>query len=92
MSPADRIVFAGNPWPEGHAIARFEWTADIRDGQVWFGFHLESANYYAEREGDDLGDEATDWQAPIVWDNYHRARISSTYWHRGGFVVCALTD
>lgn len=87
----DRIVFPGNPWPEGHAIAEFEWSARIEGEDLWFDLHLVSADYYAEREIEDDEEAATsDWLAPIVWGNYHHCTLSSTYWGRsavGGFRV-----
>lgn len=89
----DRIVFSGNPWPEGHAIAEFEWSARVEGEDLWFDLHLVSADYYAEREIEDDEDEVSDWMAPIVWGNYHRCTLSSTYWGRsavGGFRVGPL--
>lgn len=87
-----RIYFRGNPWPEGHEITVFEWTAEVRGGDVWFHFHLETDNYYAERyiEDDDSIEYLSDWHAPIVWGNFHRCTISSTQYHDGGFRVCSL--
>lgn len=46
----DRIFFAGNPWPEGHPIRTFQWSARLCDGMVWFDFHLETIDYDAERD------------------------------------------
>jgi len=43
----NRIYFKNNPWPEGHAVKNFAWTAEVRDGMVWFHFHLETDDYYA---------------------------------------------
>lgn len=96
-SSPGRIVFTGNPWPEGHAIAEFRWTASVRDGMVWFDLHLRSVDYDAEREIDEPEDEEidhpSDWEAPNVWTNYHRCTLSSTNWGQGdGFAVCAQTD
>ena len=31
-----RILFPGNPWPEGHALQEFAWTVRLVDGKVWF--------------------------------------------------------
>lgn len=93
MKP-DRIYFKDNPWPEGHPIKAFVWSAREVDGDVWFDFHLESANYYAERdiEDDEEVDYPSDWAAPIVWGNYHACTLSSNNWHEGGFRVCARAD
>lgn len=89
----DRIVFAGSPWPEGHPVAEFEWTAFRRDGAVWFGFHLKTARYDAERAIEDEGVEyASDWEAPIVWTNYHACTLSTSKWHDGGFRVGPALD
>lgn len=89
----DRIFFAGNPWPEGHPIQRFQWSASVRDGMVWFDFHLETIDYDAER--DIRLEEDADlpgWQHPIVWNNYHACTLSSNEWHHGGFPVCRLEE
>jgi hypothetical protein len=87
--PANRITFLGNPWPEGHPIKEFEWLASARDGQVWFDFHLQTEDYESERSIDD--DEEieypSDWEAPIVWNNFHACTLSSNNWHDGGFPV-----
>ena len=81
-----RIFFAGNPWPEGHPIKTFEWSARLRNGEVWFDFHLESEDYDSERPIDDDGVEyQSDWEAPIVWNNYHACTLSTNFWHEGGF-------
>lgn len=83
-----RIVFEGNPWPQGHALDAFEWTARVEDGEVWFDLHLASAAYYAERDIEEDPDQPEDdsWKSPGVWGNYHRCTLSSTYWgERGGF-------
>ena len=90
-----RIVFAGSPWPEGHAIEEFEWTARAVGDALWFDLHLRSAGYDAEREIEDNedGNESSDWQCPGVWGNYHACILSSTYWGgEGGFRVCALGE
>lgn len=94
--PQDRIVFPGNPWPEGHAIAEFEWSARVEGEDLWFDLHLVSAAYYAEREiEEDEEDAAPAWTAPGVWGNYHRCTLSSTYWgggHGGGLRVGPLAQ
>lgn len=91
---ANRIYFEDNPWPEGHPIKTFKWKARVKDGEVWFDVHLESADYYSERdiEDDEDTEYESDWKAPIVWGNYHSCTMSSTYWHEGGFKVCKLED
>ncbi|HYF37496.1 MAG TPA: hypothetical protein VD994_19500 [Prosthecobacter sp.] len=93
MSEDNRIWFAGNPWPEGHAIKDFKWTAEVRDEIVWMLFHLKSAEYYSERDIEDGDAEYdSDWEAPIVWGNYHACTMSCTYWHHGGFPVCPVSE
>ncbi|MEZ4713169.1 MAG: hypothetical protein R3A44_38630 [Caldilineaceae bacterium] len=89
-----RIYFKGNPWPEGHPIKAFVWSAKEVGEDVWFHMHLESADYYAERdiENDENADYPSDWMAPIVWENYHSCILSSNHWHDGGFRVCSKTD
>jgi hypothetical protein len=91
MEP-NRIYFKDNPWPEGHPIKKFVWSARVEAGDVWFDFHLESVNYYAEREIEDDEDMeyASDWAAPIVWGNFHSCTLSTNNWHEGGFKVCRL--
>ena len=92
-SDDNRIWFPGNPWPEGHPIKDFEWTAEVRNGKIWFHLHLETQDYDAERNfDDDQKDYDSDWQAPIAWNNYHACTISSTNWHNGGFPFCLLDD
>lgn len=90
----DRIYFKDNPWPEGHPIKEFVWSAKEINGEVWFDLHLKSADYYAERdiEDDEDADYPSDWAAPGVWGNYHACTLSSTFWGNSGFKVCAKTD
>lgn len=90
----NRIYFENNPWPEGHPIKAFEWEAKVKDGDVWFDFHLESDDYYSERdiEDDEDVEYESDWAAPIVWGNYHSCTLSTNYWHEGGFKVCKASE
>lgn len=94
MEKDNRIWFPGNPWPEGHPIKDFKWSAELRDGMVWFHLHLKTADYDSEREieEDENEDHNSSWEAPSVWGNYHACTISSTNWHRGGFPVCPAAD
>jgi hypothetical protein len=86
-----RIFFNANPWPEGHPIKSFEWTARVENGEIWFDFHLKSENYYSERDAEDIEtEEKQDWDAPNVWGNYHSCILSTNYWHNGGFRVGAV--
>lgn len=76
-----RIWFPGNPWPDGHRIAEFNWTGRLNeDGRLWFDFTLVSADYYEEADPPDGDTPLPDWASPMAWGNYHRCRISSTYW------------
>jgi len=86
-----RIYFKDNPWPEGHPLKKFIWSAELRSGEVWFHFHLETAGYYSERDIDDDEDKEyeSDWKAPIVWGNYHSCTLSTNEWHNGGFKICS---
>lgn len=94
MDPVqDRIRFPGNPWPEGHALAEFAWTARVVDGVVWCDLHLRSADYYAERDIELDEDSESSWEAAGVWGNYHRCTLSSTYWDNDrGFPLCPVAD
>jgi hypothetical protein len=98
-STDNRIWFADNPWPEGHPIEAFSWTAQLRDdGRVWCHFELTSAHYQAERvawdeeEDEEPDQEESDWGAPIAWDNYEHCILSSTMWGHAGFPLCAAGD
>lgn len=78
----NRIYFLDNPYPNGHRISKFIWSGRIDENQViWFDFHLETDDYYAEDENnDDTEEPESDWKAKVVWGNYHSCKISSTYW------------
>lgn len=67
-----RITFKDNPWPEGHP-ATLSLCVSERDGRRGLDIGLQTADYSAEREAPDPGEGAGDWQAPIVWNNFHRA-------------------
>ena len=94
----NRIYFKGNPWPDGHKIKNFSWITKIKDDEVWFHFTLESEDYYAEFDHyddpdyDEDQDYESSWNAPGVWGNYHSCRISSNFWHDGGFKVCNVKE
>jgi hypothetical protein len=90
----NRIYFKDNPWPEGHPIKNFTWSAEIREGDVWFHFHIETDDYYSERdiENDEDVEYESDWHAPIVWGNYHRCTMSTNDWHNGGFRACSKEE
>ncbi len=78
-----RIWFPGNPWPNGHAIKRFDWSGCMdAKGSLRFDLHLETVDYDSEAEP--AIDEEDDWRAPGVWGNYHSCTISSTEWKEEG--------
>lgn len=87
-----RIYFKDNPWPEGHPIRNFELKAKVVDGYVWFDIDLETENYYSERdiEDDENVEYPSDWDAPIVWGNFHRCSISTS--ESEGFKVCRESE
>jgi hypothetical protein len=92
MNKQNRIVFAGNPWPKGHVVDEFSWEVEKRGKDIWFQFHLETVAYNDEGAGTEAGDDDDDWKAPIVWNNYHRCKMSTSEWHNGGFRACAAAD
>lgn len=91
MTTIDRIEFLGNPWAKGHAIQDFFWSARLEPSGIWFDLHLHTAEYSAEdAHPEEFVDESQgDWQAKIVWNNYHRCTLSSNYWDGTGFQVAS---
>lgn len=92
-----RIYFPGNPWPDGHAVVAFDWTARVERGTgVWFDLHLETEPYYAADGRPDDGDSEpkSDWKSRVVWSNYHACRMSSTAWpgQCHGFLAATKRD
>lgn len=87
----DRIKFLDNPWAEGHAIQDFFWSARLEPSGIWFDLHLQTADYSAEdtHSEEDIDDSQGDWQAKIVWNNYHQCTLSSNYWGGTGFQVAS---
>ncbi|SES08775.1 hypothetical protein SAMN04487944_117106 [Gracilibacillus ureilyticus] len=94
----DRIYFVDNPWPNGHRITSFHWeahfkyeAADEKRNGLYFDLHIETADYYEEdiddEDDEDEDDDGGDWQAKIVWNNYHRCTLSSQEWDNKGFLV-----
>lgn len=63
------------------------WSARVEpDRGLHFQLHLESADYYAEREIDDDDHEnetESDFEAPGTWGNFHSCTLSSTQWDEG---------
>lgn len=95
----NRIYFKDNPWPNGHRIINFVWSAHFKYEEdeekmhgLYFDLHLETADYYEEDDEDDEDDEEEDgeiddWHAKIVWNNYHSCTLSSQEWDNKGFIV-----
>jgi hypothetical protein len=87
----------GNPWPDGHRVEKFAWTGRLDDlGQLWFDVTLRTADYdeagvIADDE-DEQSDDLPDWEAPIVWNNYHRCTISSTFWDNATGLLAATSE
>jgi hypothetical protein len=79
-----RIWFEDNPWPRGHRIEALEFSLLLDDVGLALLLHLRSEDYFAEdtdEEKDREDDEDTsDWDARIVWGNYHRCTLSNTHW------------
>ena len=87
----NRIYFKGNPYPKGHKINKFVWSGRLdEDEQLWFDFHLETEDYDAEDNTEDIEETASDWKAKSVWGNYHSCTISSTKCHLGGIKIQTL--
>ena len=62
----DRIYFVDNPWPNGHRIINFKWSAHFKYEEeevlkertgLYFDLYLETADYYEEDL--DLDEEMT---------------------------------
>jgi hypothetical protein len=76
-------LVSGQPVADGHRIEELDWTGRLDDlGRLWFDLTLRTAAY--DEAGStaqaDEPDDQPDWEAPIVWNNYHRCTISSTLW------------
>lgn len=87
-----RIWFPGNPWPDGHRIEEFGWTGRLDDlGRLWFDLTLRTAAYdeAGSTAQEDEPDDQPDWEAPIVWNNYHQCTISSTFWENATGLLAA---
>jgi len=86
-SKNSRIYFADNPYPNGHKLKEFKWSIKLIPSKgLWFNLHLETDDYYAEDDSDDDSEPDSDWDAKIVWSNYHSCTMSSNNWHDGGFL------
>jgi hypothetical protein len=85
-----RIWFHGNPWPDGHRIVEASWTGRLDGtGQLWFDLSLKTAHYDDEYEPADSTDDEDAWGSPIVWNNYHACRLSSTSDDATGLLAAA---
>lgn len=93
MTASGRIRFPGSPWPNGHALETLTWSGRLDpESGLYFDLHLRSANYNAEVDFDDDEDVDDSWKAPIVWNNYHRCTLSSTFWDGNGVHVADEAD
>lgn len=74
----DRVVFAGSPWPEGHAVETLRWSARLEPGpRLWFDLDVKTVPYDQHRPGDEPSRGGDDWTSPRVWANYSRCTIRS---------------
>jgi hypothetical protein len=94
FAPESRITFIDNPWPGGHAIEEFVFDFELLDEKLYLHLHLKTVNYFAEDPSyfDEMSDEdededESDWDAKVVWGNYHRCTLSSTKWGDGGQLI-----
>lgn len=87
----NRIYFKDNPYPGGHAVKKFSWSAKMDpEAGLFFHFHLETDDYYAEDESEEEEDDTVaDWQSKSVWGNYHSCTLSSTAHGNTGIRVAA---
>lgn len=85
----DRIFFKNNPYPNGHRIQEFCWSARLIKGRgLVFDFHLVTENYYEDDDSDEEETEAnSDWEAKMAWANFHQCTMSSTFWNGNGAVI-----
>jgi hypothetical protein len=73
-----RILFPGNPWPEGHGIRTFKLQAALSESHgVGLLMHLETADYDWEGPGRPGGG---DWGSADTWGNYGACTLSNTEW------------
>ncbi|ABQ05932.1 hypothetical protein [Flavobacterium johnsoniae] len=88
MNKTNRIFFHDNPYPLGHTLEEFVWSARVDPERgLLFDFHLRTDSYYAEDDCDDEEEAESDWKSKTVWENYHNCILSSTEWHSGGIVM-----
>jgi hypothetical protein len=81
-----RIWFPGNPWPDGHRIAKFHWKGWLspQDG-AGFGLSLKTATYDEDDRAElDYGEESPDDEERYpfggfkgTWMNYSSASIDA---------------
>lgn len=92
-----RIWFPGNPWPDGHRVEEFAWTGRLDEvGRLWFDMTLRTASYdeagLTDDDDDGESSDRSDWESPIVWNNYHRCTMSSTFWEDATGLLAATPD
>lgn len=103
MNKPNRIYFLENPYPNGHALEEFTWSGRIEEDEtIWFDFHLKTENYYAEddtdlneeeeEEEEEEEDVDSDWDSKVVWGNFHRCTMSSTFWGDNGIKISTPSE
>jgi hypothetical protein len=83
-----RIWFEGNPWPGGHAVREAIFAGHLSEGGVGLLLELATVDYedeYPETFADEAFEtggalDATDWESPIVWGNFHACILSNLRW------------
>lgn len=89
-----RIWFPGNPWPDGHRVDEFAWAGRLDEaGRLWFDMTLRTGPYDESivAEGEER-DDRSGWESPIVWTNYHRCTMSSTFWEDATGLLAATPE
>lgn len=72
-----RILFADNPWPDGHSIEKLTWGATLHPAQgLFIHFDLVSAPYCDGDHVEEKADGTSDWHSKSVWANYHACHIA----------------
>lgn len=100
----NRILFPGNPWPNGHLITMFRWFAGIRpleedliEGRelrfvMGMRFELQTEEYYAaDNESARVEEEnyEDNWKAKASWENYHRCYIGPSATSYSPGIICS---
>lgn len=76
-----RILFADNPWPDGHAIVAFAFQILLDESGPRLLLDLESEDYDAHHDPDANEEPGKgDWNSKGVWGNYHACSLSNVKW------------